>query len=61
MFFGVGLHIWGILMLFVYQFTKGFKTILLVVPALVSSTVSQALLKPKEPPKDEIRREGLIL
>jgi len=61
MFFGVGLHIWGILMFFVYRFTKGFKTILLALAALVSSTVGQALLKPKEPPKDEIRREGPIL
>lgn len=54
----LNLAIWSVLtLLFLYRTMKSYTTILVATAALFSSTASQALLKPKEPPKNEIHRE----
>lgn len=52
------LTVWGLLsLLFVYRSLNRFKTILVSFAALFSANASQALLKPREPPKNEVHRE----
>ncbi|KAF8961867.1 hypothetical protein BDZ97DRAFT_1177690 [Flammula alnicola] len=49
---------WGVLtLLFVWRAIKGSQTILIAMRALFSSIGSQALLKPKYDPKNEVHRE----
>ncbi|CAA7262100.1 unnamed protein product [Cyclocybe aegerita] len=49
---------WGLFtLLFIWRTLKGAGTILIAFQALFSSTASQALLKPKHPPKNEVHRE----
>ncbi|KAF8152964.1 hypothetical protein B0H34DRAFT_677195 [Crassisporium funariophilum] len=52
------LSVWGLFtLLFIWRTLRGFKTIFIAFQALFSSSASQALLKPKHPPKNEVHRE----
>lgn len=54
----LNLTIWGIFtLLFLYRAIAGSKTIFLAFLALFSATQSQALLKPKQPPRKVVHRE----
>ncbi|KAF9531078.1 hypothetical protein CPB83DRAFT_849293 [Crepidotus variabilis] len=54
----LNLTIWGVFtLLFVYRALKGARTIAIACRALLSSSASQALLKPKGPPRNEVHRE----
>ena len=54
----LSLTIWGLFsLLFLYRAIKGFPTIYVAFLALFSSNASQALLKPKQPPRNEVHRE----
>ena len=52
------LAVWGLLFLwFIYRSLSGSKTILVSFAALFSANASQALLRPREAPRNEIHRE----
>ncbi|KDR76997.1 hypothetical protein GALMADRAFT_424162 [Galerina marginata CBS 339.88] len=52
---------WGVLsLLFIWRTIKGSKTIFIALRALFSKRASQALLKPKHTPKNEVHRETVM-